>query len=119
MKDANIASASKSKTYNKVQKEIKKWMRKNSFLITKNARWYVGITNDPSRRKREHKNKNNIQCLYWKTWNMKSVRLSLALETHFHNKSLLDKDLKGGYDRKTSKHIYVYKKFPTLINKLK
>jgi len=49
-------------------------------------------------------------------WNMKSVRLSLALETSFHNQGLLDKDTKGGYDKKTSKYIYVYKKFPTIID---
>lgn len=107
---------SKTKTYIKVRKEIKEWMSENSTFVIDNSRWYVGITNDANRRKKEHQIKNNKLCKFWKVWNMKSVRLSLSLETSFHTLGLLDKDTKGGYDRKLSKYIYVYKKKPTIMD---
>ena len=36
--------------------------------------------------------------------------ISLALETFFHQKGMLDSDDKGGYDKENSKFIYIYKK---------
>jgi len=115
-KQMKLTAPSKTKTYIRVRKEIKEWIEQNSILVIANSRWYVGITNDANRRKKEHEIKNNRKCKYWKMWNMKSVRLSLALETSLHKQGLLDKDTKGGYNKKTSKYIYVYKKFPTIVD---
>ena len=111
-----LIAPSKTKTYQNARKEIKNWISENSTLVISNSRWYVGITNDANRRKIEHQVKNNKKCTFWKVWDMKSVRLSLSLETSFHKQGLLDKDTKGGYDKITSKYIYVYKKFPTIVD---
>jgi len=115
MKNKKLIAPSKTKTYQKVRREVIKWIEENSFLITNNSRWYVGITNDTERRKKEHQIKNNRECKYWKIWNMKSVRLALALETSLHKQGLLDKDIKGGY-KPNSTWLYVYKKHPTIID---
>ncbi len=110
-----LKSPSQTSTYRKVRKEVNEWIDQNSFLQVDKSRWYVGITNDGNRRKKEHEIANNRKCKYWKLWDMKSVRISLALETSLHKEGLLDKDVKGGYI-KDSKYLYVYKKFPTIID---
>ncbi len=104
-----------SKKSRKIQREIFRWVRKNSFMYANNARWYVGITNNGVRRKREHEAKNKCKCMHWKIWDLESVKHSLDLETKLHNIGMLDKDSKGGYNTKST-YIYVYKKRPTLID---
>jgi len=35
---------------------------------TPNESWYVGITNDPDGRKKQHEDKKNIVCKHFKSW---------------------------------------------------
>ncbi len=108
-------SSKSSRKVRKVRREIFRWVRKNSFMYTNHTRWYVGITNNGPRRKREHEAKNKRKCKHWKVWDLESVKHSLALETELHDLGMLDKDSKGGYNNKST-YIYVYKKKPTIID---
>lgn len=52
--------------------------------------WTIGITNDPERRKTEHRNEGkNIQ--YWKDWKADTETIAQNVEKYF-----LDKGMKGG-----------------------
>ncbi|WP_196888082.1 GIY-YIG nuclease family protein [Aureivirga sp. CE67] len=108
-------SSKKTKRKRKVKREIFKWVRRNSFLVSNHKRWYVGITNNSARRKREHEAKNKAECKYWKAWDLESIQMSLDLETELHRIGMLDKDYKGGYTNRST-FIYVYKKKPTIID---
>ncbi len=106
---------SKTKTYKKTRAKIFEHMDKNSTIWVKNSRWYVGITNDEDRRKKEHEIKNNAECRFWNCWNMRTKRLARALESALHKQGLLDKDSPGNI-KESTKHIYIYKKRPTIID---
>jgi len=106
----------RTKTARLIIKEINNHIKKNSTLVVVYENWYCGITNNPDARKRVHKNKNNETPAFWKSFNARSVRIALALETYFHKKGMLDTDDKGGYDKNTSKYIYIYKKHPTIFD---
>ena len=110
-----LIAPSRMKTYRKVRKEILEHMKRNSTIWVENSRWYVGITNDENRRKKEHEIKNNKQCKFWNCWDMKTKRLSRALESALHKQKLLDKDTPGNITE-ASKFIYVYKKRPTILD---
>ena len=106
----------KTKTAKKIIKEIELQVSENSTLYVEYSNWYCGITNNPTVRKSGHKSKNNRKPAFWKSFNARSVKISLSIETHFHKKGMLDTDDKGGYDKEKSKFIYVYKKHPTILD---
>ena len=106
----------KTVTAKKIIKEIELYISENSTFFIKYENWYCGITNNPNTRKSGHKTKNNTVPALWKPFNARSVKISLAIETYFHKKGMLDTDDKGGYDKEKSKFIYIYKKHPTILD---
>ena len=52
--------------------------------------WTIGITNDPARRKREHK-ADGKKVDHWRDWSADSESIARSVEKHF-----LDKGCKGG-----------------------
>jgi len=106
----------KTKTAKKIIKEINAFTFENSTFKVKYSRWYCGITNKPATRKSGHKSTNNRTPALWKSFNARSVKIALAIETYFHKKGMLDTDDKGGYDKVKSKFIYIYKKHPTILD---
>lgn len=112
-----IIAPSRSKTYIKTRAKILEWVKSNSTFFSDNSRWYCGITNNPNIRKAQHEATIKESPYFFKCWCVKSVRIAKALETSMHNKGMLDKDIKGGA-RLNSWYIYVFKKYPTIIDRL-
>ncbi len=107
---------SKTKTYRSINAKISDWVSKNSFLYIDNSRWYSGITNNEERRKIEHKIKNQADIKCWKCWDAKTKRIASALEDSLHRRGFSNAPFSRGA-KETSKFIYVYKKFPTGLEK--
>ncbi len=102
-KDASL----KTKTAKKIIKEIELYVSENSTFYVVYSNWYCGITNSSNTRKSGHKTKNDETPALWKPFNAHSVKIALAIETYFHKKGVLYTDYKGGYDKETSKFIYI------------
>lgn len=106
----------KTKTAKRIIKEIESHISENSTLYVVYSNWYCGVTNNSNKRKSGHKTKDNITPALWKCFNARSVKIALDIETYFHKKGMLDTDEKGGYDKTTSKFIYVFKKHTTILD---
>ncbi len=65
--------------------------------------WYIGITDDPDRRKQEHiDNKKNVK--FWTEWPVDNEDDAGEIEKHFH-----DLRMKGsGGGSKNPTHVYIY-----------
>ena len=103
-----------SQTAQYLIKEIKKWRNNHSLVIAKNENWYIGITNNPDARKKQHESKakkENFDVSYFTVWNAKTINIALAVETYWHERGMLETDIKGNYEN-NSIFIYVYKKYP-------
>ena len=79
------------------------------------TRWYVGVTNNPLSRKNAHKSILGHEIFFWKHFYCKSKLIALAVEKFFHDKGMLEKDLQGGTASNTY-YVYVYKKYPTILD---
>ena len=95
--------------------KIEKWVSDYSIFGTNYGKWYVGVTNDPKIRRAAHNHVNKADLLAsstfaWSVYDTGSVDLACAIETHFHEKGMLDKDSKGGI-KSSTKYVYVYKKY--------
>lgn len=103
-----------SKTAEQINKAITSWRNRHSLIIAQNERWYVGITNNPNKRQKEHENKGNIDGFhveYFEFWDARTVNIALAVETYWHERGMLETDKKGNY-KTDSIYIYVFKKHP-------
>ena len=66
--------------------------------------WYIGITNDPERRKTEHGAKEDVQ--YWKQWQA-GVEDARAIEEFFHAKGMKG-DGGGGSTEDKPDWVYIF-----------
>ena len=64
--------------------------------------WTIGITNDPSRRKKEHENEGD-NVAYWAHWRADTLRVARNIESYF-----IDKGMKGGSGGPVETPLYVY-----------
>ena len=65
--------------------------------------WTIGITNDPERRKNEHKNEGRIVS-YWSHWKANSETIARNVEKYF-----IDKGMKGGGGGgENPRYVYVF-----------
>ena len=55
-------------------------------IVTSYGLWTIGVTDDPARRKSEHRNPS-----FWHQWDADTEQAARNLEKHF-----LDKGMKGG-----------------------
>jgi predicted GIY-YIG superfamily endonuclease len=110
----NLQPALQTDTAKNIIREFEKWALKNSTGWIVYSNWYVGITNNPNARKSAH-NSANGHLYFWLEQNARSRRIAEAIETYFHNKGMKEKDLKGGA-KDDSKYIYIYKKYPTIVD---
>ena len=98
----------------RIKREIEDWISKRGELLPVEGdiyqRWYVGVTNKPSRRKKEHiKQKELTGLVYLNTWETASKEDALHIERFFHKKGMLD-GIQAGGARSNSVHVYVFKK---------
>jgi hypothetical protein len=103
-----------SKTAQNLILSITKWRNNHSLITAKNERWYIGITNNSSKRKKEHEidaKNEGFEVSYFEFWDAKTVNIALAVETYWHDRGMLETDRKGNF-KVTSRYIYVYKKYP-------
>jgi len=71
--------------------------------------WYIGITNDATRRKTQHiKSKKLTDLVYFKHWDAESKEQAAIIERYFQDKGMLDKKGTGGAND-YSKYVYVFK----------
>lgn len=108
-------SPSKTKTYQRVKRDIEAWVLINSNILYDFSRWYCGITNDPTVRERRHKHKLQLKPYFFISFDAKSKRIARALETSFHIRGMKDTDKHGGA-KESSRYIYVYKIRPTILD---
>tara|TARA_R110001606_G_scaffold69447_1_gene158802 strand:+ start:1036 stop:1428 length:393 start_codon:yes stop_codon:yes gene_type:complete len=93
---------------NYILEKINDHIEEHSFLWSDNSNWYVGVTNNPKRRKSEHESKYNIK--YFKSWNAKSVDIALKIEQECgYKKAGMWGGGKAGNISKNSTFVYVYK----------
>ncbi len=52
--------------------------------------WYIGVTNDCTRRKGEHEAEGK-SCKYWRDWEADTEKIARDVETYF-----ISKGMKGG-----------------------
>ena len=77
--------------------EIEEYRKKYTY-----ASWTIGITNDPKRRKEEHKNDGKSVGL-WKDWKANSEQIARNVEKYFQ-----DKGMKGGGGGDNPTFVYVF-----------
>lgn len=65
-----------------------------------NNAWYIGITNDPDRRKREH-----ARVRGWEYWDAGSKEIATLIEDYFTDRGM---NGGGGGGNEDSKYVYVY-----------
>lgn len=105
-----------SKTAQSILKELNDWLLEKSLFYTDHERWYIGITDNPDRRYKEHLRNsriNNFSVKHFKYWHAKTFKIARAIESHGHSIGMLDTDLLGNANE-NSVFIYVYKKIPLL-----
>lgn len=98
---------------NDIQKSIiasiKRHCAKNSVLEMDYERWYIGITNNPPRRKQEHENEKNLIVAYkFEYWDARSSINAINIEKYFHDIDMLEYRGSRGA-KKDSKYVYVFK----------
>ena len=114
---ASKKSPSKTKTYINARKEILDWVAEHSTLKSDYTRWYAGMTNKTNSRKSSHKNSMPNGIPFWEKKYCQNRRIAESLETSLHNLGFLETDIKGGIDD-NSTYVYVFKKYPTIIDKI-
>lgn len=83
-----------------IKRAIESFVDDNSVMWTDYQNWYVGVTNNTSRREREHSYPN-----IWRSWKANSVREARDIETLF-----LDEGMQGASGGgRNPVHVYVYK----------
>ena len=103
-----------SKTAISINKDIIRWRNMHSLVKANNERWYIGITNNPERRKKQHKSKSlkeGYNVSFFEFWYAKTINISSAIETYWHLQGMLETDQKGNI-KTTSVYVYVFKKYP-------
>lgn len=65
--------------------------------------WTIGITNDPERRKNEHKNEGK-DVRYWSHWTADSESIARKVEQHFLGKGMKG----GGGGGENPRYVYVF-----------
>jgi hypothetical protein len=67
------------------------------------AIWTIGITNDPERRKNEHKSEGK-NVTHWSHWYADSESIARRVEDHFLNKGMKG----GGGGGENPRYVYVF-----------
>jgi len=110
-----METALKTDTAKRIKKEIEAHVRGYSNFFVVYSNWYIGITNNVSKRKTQHKTANKGDLYFWVDYNARSRRIAEAIELYFHKKGMLETEKVGGA-KEDSKYIYVYKKHPTIVD---
>ena len=66
--------------------------------------WYIGITDDPKRRKREHERENRDTSA-WRDWNAESTKRADYIEWYFVELGMRGGGGGGNYN---STHVYIF-----------
>ena len=104
-----------TKTAKQIIRLINRHLSENSSFVIDYTRWYIGVTNNPLARKSSHKSKNQCEVYFWNHYYCRSVNVSLAIEQYYHKKGMLETNLVGNA-LTNSYYVYVYKKYPTIID---
>jgi len=89
---------------------MRRWLRQRSLIWVVYKNWYVGVTNNPELRKRQHERRLGRQVRHWCCWNTGRLRTARALEHYFgfHGKGMRGGKVQGNVQR-DSTWIYVFK----------
>ncbi|MDI9858017.1 GIY-YIG nuclease family protein [Flectobacillus roseus] len=105
-----------SQTAQSIISQINQWLIKKSLISPDHQRWYIGITDDPERRRKEHlrnSKKEKFDVKHFHFWHAKTKRIARSIESWGHHLGMLDSDLEGNTND-DSVFVYVYKKYPLL-----
>lgn len=105
----------KTITAKRAIKQINNHVKDHSQININYSRWYCGVTNSSNQRQINHRYKIKSETYFWLKIYCFSKRIALAVEKHFHNLGMLDKNLTGGVNEET-KYVYVYKINPTIFD---
>ena len=99
----------KTKTYRSVVAKINRHIADNSWANTPLSRWYVGITNDPKRRKSEHQAEFGLSIRNYAVFYAYTKKTASQVEDYFSKKGTSNcPGSRGAKD--DSRWVYVYKK---------
>jgi hypothetical protein len=103
-----------TKTYRSIVAKINKHLTDNSLIYTDHNRWYIGITDDIERRKREHTQKHgDLKC--FASYYAYTKDIACSIETYFTKKGTLNAlGSRGATDN--SRYVYIFKAKPTIID---
>ena len=109
-----VKKIKKTSTFDKIVSQIEKV---RAGKMGKYPRWYVGVTEFPQRRYKEHMRKIGTEPFYWFSWYAYSKKTALTIEKHFHDLGMLEGAMAGGV-KNTSKFVYIYKLKPDILDEL-
>lgn len=89
-----------------IKKAIEKFTIDHSFIFRDWSNWYVGITRNIDKRKKEHQSKLGRKFKLFRAWKANSVADAVELEKLFLKKGM--RGATGGWGR-DSGYIYIYK----------
>lgn len=87
----------------KIIRRIRRFVRQNSFLLTRTGNWYVGVTSAIDRRKAQHERKNGRELIIFQAWKARSARDAADIERRF-----LEMGMEGAGGGWTDRSVYVY-----------
>ncbi|GHT35483.1 hypothetical protein FACS189434_13360 [Bacteroidia bacterium] len=109
-----IKDKSNTPTYIKIVGKIENHIKDNSVMVDYSL-WYVGITNNPKIREKQHnltyKNKMYLHICY-----AYSKEIGNQIEKYFSDKGTINKPIIGGA-KKNSFYVYVFKAQASLLDK--
>ena len=107
----------KTKTYRSIVARINAHMRENSIIAVDCSRWYVGISNDPTRRNDEHTRNFGEKICFFKSFYAHTKEIASQIEDYFANKGTINATGSRGA-KDDSRWVYVFKAKPTVIDQL-
>ena len=91
-----METALKTDTAKRIKKEIETHVRGYSNFFVVYSNWYIGITNNVSKRKTQHKTANKGDLYFWVDYNARSRRIAEAIELYFGSTANLVESFKFG-----------------------
>lgn len=98
----------KSRTYRSIVAKINRHIDEHSWANTPLSRWYVGITNDPMRRKSEHQREFGLNIRDYAVFYAYTKKIASQVEDYFSKKGTSNCPGSRGA-REDSRWVYVYK----------
>lgn len=83
-------------------------LTRRSLFYRDYSKWYIGITNNVTVRRGQHRREKQVDTLYFAYWNAGTKAIAASIEKHFHKLGMKDEHGMGGAIA-SSRYVYVFK----------